>query len=259
VWLIGVVTAGKCRVCVFCRLHLLSISVDLGGHGFTTSCSSCSSVPCFAPDAVAASRLFFDVPISNGSSITLGFGAALDIADQSASALRSLNGEQLIVSGVPGITSFNATAGAYATDANGNLKALLLGRTGGAGVFFSACGPLVIQNGATIISFQTTGLGAVSSASSTMATPSAATSASTPSSIASSAGAAETTGLGAVSSASSTMATPSAATSASTLASSAGAAATSESAATNTATNTAAATALIAGVAGCAVLLAARM
>lgn len=106
------------------------------------------------------------IPTTAGSSITVSFSAGLAIANVAPNELVKIPVDALSSVSVTGVAVVGPFAtGVYATDAAGNLKALLLFGSGGNGVFFSSCGPFIVQDGngssrkRTLTTAQTTGLG----------------------------------------------------------------------------------------------------
>lgn len=147
---------------------------SLQDHDFNAICTVCAGV-CGVTSPVSAPSATFIIPTSAGpgGEITVTFAQPLPVANAANANALVLVPAAALASVV--ITGINGAAGpfaegAYATDAAGNLKALLL-LSNGRCVFFSSCGPFVVQDGninnrkRTLFTAQTTGLGGGSATS----------------------------------------------------------------------------------------------
>ena len=125
---------------------------------------SCTGT-CAALPSVTAPSSSFSIPTTTGP-IVVTFAQTLPVADVDRDALvagpTGALGSGFSITGISGAAG-SYSAGLYATDGAGNLKALVLEGAGGKGVFYSSCGPFIVQSGTTrkraLTSAQTIGLG----------------------------------------------------------------------------------------------------
>jgi hypothetical protein len=146
--------------------NLIFLRSSLQNHDFNAICSVCTGV-CGVISPVSAPSSTFIIPTDAGAGgeITVTFAQPLPVANAAnANALVLVPAAALVSVVITGISGAGGpfTEGAYATDAAGNLKALML-LSNGRCVFFSSCGPFVVQDGnnrkRNLFMAQTTGLG----------------------------------------------------------------------------------------------------
>jgi hypothetical protein len=133
----------------------------LNGHGFVKPCLCVSGV-CpvsrpLSPVAMCTGNNAYLVNALGNTQLCLSFGAALPAAADGAtpSAMFALSGSQLKVK-VNNGPEVTYGAGAVKTASGGaQLVAVALINGAGLGVFFSACGPLIVQNGSSLSSYPT--------------------------------------------------------------------------------------------------------
>jgi hypothetical protein len=131
----------------------------LNGHGFVKSCV-CTSGTCPASpisSTCTGNNTFAISTVANSAPICISFGASLGNADAAtATTMSVLLGSQLKVK-INNGAEVTYGAGAVKTAGAGTqLVALALINGAGQGVFFSACGPLIVQSGNALSSFATT-------------------------------------------------------------------------------------------------------
>ncbi|MBT9561334.1 MAG: hypothetical protein IV100_35405, partial [Myxococcales bacterium] len=139
------------------------MSIPVDNHGFTKTCNVCTG-QCRAVNShgFGSSLTTFVIPTTGASGqVVVTFDIALPIRNVGASSLAPLPELTVTISGDLEVSRRPYTSGVYATDGVGNLRGLLLLQVVTAGVFFSACGPMIvtINGGALVSSVQTTGPG----------------------------------------------------------------------------------------------------
>jgi hypothetical protein len=124
---------------LICRFHV--------SHGFTKSCSCTGSCPASSTTGGCAVNEYA-IAKAGGGAICVKFGSGLIVEGNSATNLVDITDDLLTVT--IDNTPVIYTQGAAATSDNGNkLHALLLIQSSTRGVFYSECGPFIVESDPT--------------------------------------------------------------------------------------------------------------